>query len=119
MSVASGASGTPKPYAQMKTAIADADAELSVRATTTASMSGMRIYRSPTPAKCGRQVVTLTDAGKSNTFVAELIAGSLYVKGDATMLTTYLGLSQANSNALAGQWFGFQEQCYYAQSLRV
>jgi len=35
MSVASGASGTPKPYAQMKTAIADADAELSVRATTT------------------------------------------------------------------------------------
>lgn len=117
MSVASGASGTPKPYAQMKTAIADADAELSVRATTTASMSGMRIVQVTDAGRsAGRQVVTLTDAGKSNTFVAELIAGSLYVKGDATMLTTYLGLSQANSNALAGQWFGIPKSSgYYAQ----
>jgi hypothetical protein len=110
MSVASGASGTPKPYAQMKTAIADADAELSVRATTTASMSGMRIVQVTDAGRsAGRQVVTLTDAGKSNTFVAELIAGSLYVKGD-------LGLSQPNSNALAGQWFGIPKSSgYYAQ----
>jgi len=71
-------------------------------------MSGMRIVQVTDAGRsAGRQVVTLTDAGKSNTFVAELIAGSLYVKGDATMLTTYLGLSQANSNALAGQCLGF------------
>ena len=53
---------------------------------------------------------------KSNTAVAELIAGTLYVKGDGTMLTTYLGLTQADANELAGQWFRIPKSSgYYAQ----
>jgi hypothetical protein len=111
------ASASTTPYAQMKSVVADADAELSVRVTTTASMSGMRIVQVTDAGRsAGRQVATLYDAGKSNTFVTELIAGNLYAKGDATILVTYLALSQANANALAGQWFGIPKSSgYYAE----
>jgi hypothetical protein len=80
-------------------------------------MSGMRILQVTDAGRSGgRQTVTLTNEGKSNTIIAELIAGALYVKGDATILTTYLGLSQATANQLAGQWFGIpQSSGYYAQ----
>jgi hypothetical protein len=117
MSVASGAASTATPYEQMKTVIADANAELSVRVTTTASMSGMRIVQVTDAGRSdGRQTVTLSGAGKSNTVIAQLIKGKLYVKGDATILTTYLGLSQATANELAGSWFGIpKSNGYYAQ----
>lgn len=117
MSIPSGAASTPTPYEQMKAVIAYANAELSVRVTTTATMSGMRIVQVTDAGRsAGRQKVTLSGAGKSNSVIAELIAGKLYVKSDATMLTTYLGLSQANANELAGQWFGIPKSSgYYAQ----
>lgn len=102
-----GATSTPTPYAQMKAVIADADAEHSVRVTTTARESGMTIVQTTDAGRsAGRQSVTLSGSGTSNTVVAELIAGALYVKGDAAILTSYLGLSQADANELAGQWFG-------------
>jgi hypothetical protein len=80
-------------------------------------MSGMRILQVTDAGRsAGRQTVTLTNAGKSNTIIAELIAGALYVKGDATILTTYLALSQETANELAGQWFGIPKSSgYYAQ----
>jgi hypothetical protein len=108
---------TPSPYVQMKSVIADANAELSVRATTTATMSGMRIVQVTDAGRsAGRQTITLSNSGKSNTAVAELIAGTLYVKGDGTILTTYLGLTQATANELAGQWFRIPKSSdYYAQ----
>lgn len=115
-SLPSGAS-TPSPYAQMKAVVADADAELSVRVTTTASMSGLRIVQVTDAGRSsGRQSVVLTDSGKGHTMVAELIHGALVVKGDGTMLTTYMGLSQATANKLANQWFGIpKSSAYYAQ----
>jgi hypothetical protein len=117
LSVPSGAALKTTPYAQMRIIISNADAELSVRVTTTATMSGMRILQVTDAGRsAGRQTVTLTNAGKSNTIIAELIAGALYVKGDATILTTYLALSQETANELAGQWFGIPKSSgYYAQ----
>jgi hypothetical protein len=108
---------TPTPYAQMKAVFADANAELSVRVTTTAKESGMKIVQVTDAGRsAGRQTVTLSQPGKSNTMIAELIKGYLFVKGDTTMLTTYLGLSQANANELAGQWFGIPKSSgYYAE----
>jgi hypothetical protein len=117
VSVPAGASSTLTPYAQMRQVVANADAELSVRATTTATLSGMRIVQVTDAGRnAGRQTVTLTGSGKSNTVVAVLIAGALFVKGDNTMLTTYLGLSQATANEYAGQWFKIPKSSgYYAQ----
>jgi hypothetical protein len=116
-SIPSGATSKPTPYEQMRTVIADAKAELSVRVTTTASMSGMRIVQVTDAGRNdGRQKVTLSGSGTSNSAIAELIKGKLYVKGDNTMLTTYLGLSQATANELAGSWFGIiKSSDYYAQ----
>jgi hypothetical protein len=101
----------------MKSIVADADAELSVRVTTTATASGMRVVQVTNAGRsAGRQTVTLSDGGKSNTLIAELVAGNLYVKGDNTILTTYLALSQTNANELAGQWFGIPKSSgYYAE----
>jgi hypothetical protein len=115
-SIPAGASA-PNPYAEMKLVIADANAELSVRVTTTATMSGMRIVQITDAGRtAGRQIVTLSGSGKSNTVIAELIAGKLYVKGDTSILTNYLGLSQATANELAGQWFGIPKSSgYYAE----
>lgn len=120
----SGAASTPTPYAQMKAAIADANAKLSVRVTTNGSMSGKRIVQITDAGRNdGRQTVTLFQSGQSDSVIAELIAGNLYVKGDVTMLTTYMGLSPANANELAGQWFGISRSSSYwthvAQGLTV
>jgi hypothetical protein len=116
ITVRAGASA-PNPYAQMRMVIADANAEQSVRITTTASQSGMKIVEVTDAGRSeGRLTVTLTSEGKSNTMTAELIAGKLFVKGDAAILTSYLALSQANANELAGQWFGIPESSgYYSE----
>jgi hypothetical protein len=104
----------PNPYAQMKLVVADADAQQSVRVTTTASQSGMKILEvTDSGSSEGRQTITLTGSGKSNTMITELIAGYLYVKGDAAILTSYLALSQGNANELAGQWFGIPKSSGY------
>jgi len=117
VSTPSGATSKSTPYEQMKRVVADANAELSVRVTTTASMSGLRIVQVTDAGRnAGRQIVTLSQSGTSNSVIAELIKGKLYVKGDATILTRYMGLSQANANELGGQWFGIPESSgYYAQ----
>jgi hypothetical protein len=80
-------------------------------------MLGKRIVQVTDAGRsAGRQVATLFESGKSNTLVSELIAGNLYAKGDATILVTYLALSQANANELAGQWFGIPKSSgYYAE----
>lgn len=112
-----GATSNRTPYAQMQAVLSDANAESSVRVTTTATMSGMRIVQVTDAGRTsGRQSITLSQGGKSNTILAELVAGALYVKGNADILTTYLALSQANANELAGQWFGIPKSSgYYAQ----
>jgi hypothetical protein len=117
VSTTSGAASKSTPYEQMKQVVADANAELSVRVTTTASMSGLRIVQVTDAGRsAGRQTVTLSQSGTSNSVIAELIKGKLYVKGDASILTRYMGLSQANANELGGQWFGIPESSgYYAQ----
>jgi hypothetical protein len=117
MAVASGASSSKTPYAQMRTVIADANAQRSVRLTTTATMSGLKIVEVTDAGRsAGRQSITLTKLGYANTVKIELIAGKLYVKGDASILTSYLALPQATANELAGQWFGIPKSSgYYAQ----
>jgi hypothetical protein len=116
-STPSGAASKSTPYEQMKQVVADANAELSVRVTTTASMSGLQIVQVTDAGRhAGRQTVTLSQSCMSISVIAELIKGNLYVKGDASILTTYMGLSQANANELGGQWFGIPESSgYYAQ----
>src|SRR5580693_5455996 len=87
-STSSGAATTPTPYTQMRAVIADANAELSVRVTTTALMSGKRVVEVTNAGRNdGRQTVTLTQSGTTHSVTAELIAGNLYVTGDVTMLT--------------------------------
>lgn len=115
--VPAGASSKLSPFQQMQTVLNDANAESAVRVTTTAKMSGMRIVQiTDAGRKTGRQTITLTDAGKSNTLKVEYVAGALFVKGDGAILTSYLALSQAYANALAGQWFGVpRSSSYYAE----
>ena len=122
VSVPSGASTAA--YAQMKSVIADANAEQSVRVTSSATESGLHIATLTDAGRTsGRQVVTLTSAGKSDSLVNELVGGTLYVKGDNAILVTYMGLSQATANQLAGQWFivptGSTEYTAIAQGLTV
>ena len=93
-SLPAGASA-PNPFAQMKLVLANANAQQSVRVTTTANQSGMKILEITDAGRSeGRQTITLTSGGKSNTIIGELIAGQLFVKGDAAILTSYLALSQ-------------------------
>jgi hypothetical protein len=115
-STTAGASA-PNPYALMRLVVADANRQQSVRVTTTAKMSGMKILEITDAGRSeGRQTITLTNNGKSNTMISELIAGKLFVKGDAAILTSYLALSQANANEFAGQWFGIPRgNTYYAE----
>ena len=115
-SLPAGASA-PNPFAQMKLVLADANAQQSVRVTTTANQSGMKILEITDAGRSeGRQSITLTNGRKSNTIIGELIAGKLYVKGDAAILTSYLALSQGDANELAGQWFGIPKSSgYYAE----
>jgi hypothetical protein len=104
LNVPSGASTTP--YAQMKTVIADIRSEPSARVTATLSMTGKRLVNTTDVTKVGgRQTIVLTDAGKSNTVVIELVNGGLYVKGDEAILTSYMGFSKATSQQLSNQWF--------------
>jgi aspartate 1-decarboxylase len=115
-SLPAGASA-PNPYAQMRLVIADANRQQSVRVTTTAQMSGMKIVEITDAGHSeGRQTITLTSNGKSNTIIGELIAGRLFVKGDAAILTSYLAFSQTEANEYAGQWFGIPRgNTYYAE----
>jgi hypothetical protein len=115
-SLPAGASA-PNPYAQMKLVFANANAQQSVRVTTTANQSGMKILEITDAGRSeGRQTIALTSGGKTNTLTSELIGGQLFVKGDAAILTSYLALSQGNANELAGQWFGIPKSSgYYAE----
>jgi hypothetical protein len=114
MVVPAGASSKPTPYVQMQTVLRDANAESAVRVTTTAKMSGMRVVQVTNAGRInGRQTITLTDSGKSDTLNVEYVSGALFLKGDATILTTYLALSQMNANELAGQWFGVPRSSGY------
>ncbi|MGB8195433.1 MAG: hypothetical protein WCF25_00295 [Acidimicrobiales bacterium] len=111
------AASAPNAFAQMKLVVADANAQQSVRVTTTANQSGMKILEITDAGRSeGRQSIALTSGGKTNTLLSELIAGKLYVKGDAAILTSYLALTQGNANELAGQWFGIPKSSgYYAE----
>jgi hypothetical protein len=116
LSLPAGASA-PNPYALMKLVFANANAQQSVRVTTTANQSGMKILEITDAGRTeGRQTIALTGGGKTNTLTSELIGGKLFVKGDAAILTSYLALSQGNANELAGQWFGIPKSSgYYAE----
>ena len=117
VSLPAGASSTVTPYGQMRTAIADADAEQSARVMTNVKMSDLKIVQVTDAGRnAGRRSITLTKLGYGNTVKIVFIAGKLYVKGDASILTSYLGLSHENANALSGQWFGIpKSNVYYAQ----
>jgi hypothetical protein len=105
MSAISGASPAT-PYTHMKTVIADANAETSMRYTVHLAGNGKSIVMVTDASRVGgRQVITLTVARKSNTVIVELIAGALYVKGDAAILSSYMGLSTATSKQLSNKWF--------------
>jgi hypothetical protein len=105
-SAPSGASTAVSPYAQMKTVLADADAQTAMRYTVSLAKDGRKAATVTDSTKIGgRQVVTLSQAGISHTIVIELIAGALYVKGDSAILTSYLGLSKAVAAPLANKWF--------------
>lgn len=122
LSLPSGASTSA--YAQMKMVIADALAQSSVRVTASASVSGQRVVQVTDAGRIdGRQSLTLTNEGYSNTILAELIAGHLYVKGDASILVSYLGLSKSVANQLKSQWFGIPKSSSYytevAQGLTI
>jgi len=116
--VPAGASTKLTLYAQMQTVLRDANAESAVRVTTTAMMSGMRVVQVTNAGRtAGRQTITLTDSKKSDTLDVEYVSGALFLKGDATILTNYLALSQMNANELAGQWFGVPKSSGYYTEL--
>jgi hypothetical protein len=105
VNVPSGASSAPNPYAQMKAVLTDANVEQTFRYTLTLSMSGKRLVTVADATHLGgRQTITLTDAGQSNTVVVELIAGNVYLRGDATILATYMGYPKATAKQLANKW---------------
>jgi hypothetical protein len=102
----SGATSTQTPYAQMEKVIYDANAAVSVRVVTSLTSKGVRLVTLTNASQTGGlQTVTLTEAGKSNSVTIELLAGILYVKGDYTMLTSYLALSKSNATKFANKWF--------------
>jgi hypothetical protein len=108
----------------MKTVIADADAESSVRVSANATVSGQRVLQVTDAGRSdGRESLTLFQEGYGNTIIAELIAKKLYVKGDAAILVSYLGLSKSVANALKNQWFGIPKTSSYytevAQGLTI
>lgn len=104
IAIPSGATTTP--YSRLIFVIDDAEAKQSVHLTAHASISGKRFVQVTDAGRSvGRQTNTLTISGQSNTVVVELVAGILYVKGDATILTTFMGLSQSTSKQLANKWF--------------
>lgn len=117
VSLPAGASTPLKPYALMKLVVADADAQAAVRVTTTAKMSGLKIDEVTDAGRnVGRQSITLSKLGYSNTVKVIFVKGRLFVKGDASILTSYLGLDQGTANELAGRWFGIPKSSgYYAQ----
>jgi hypothetical protein len=116
MSISAGASTTP--YAQMKTVIADITSKESARVTATLTKSGNRLVNTTDATRFGGwQTIVLTDAGKSNTVVIELVSGGLYVKGDAAILMSYMGLSKATSKQLSNQWFSIpKDNAEYAEA---
>jgi hypothetical protein len=116
MVVPSGAD-TTTPYAQMKTVIADANAESSVRVTAAASISGETVAQVTDAGRAfGRQRLTLTQEGYRNTIVAELVGGNVYVRGDAAILVAYLGLSKTVANQLKNRWFEIPKgSSYFAE----
>jgi hypothetical protein len=108
LSVTSSAASAPNPYAQMKAALTDANTEQTFRYTITLTASGRRLVNVTDATHLGgRQTITLTQSGKSNTVIVELIAGNVYVKGDAAMLQAYMGFPKATAKQLANHWLEF------------
>jgi len=104
MSVPSGASSTP--FEQMKAVVANVKAEQSVHYAETLTTSGKRLVNTTDATRVGgRQTIVLTEAGKSNTVVIELIAGGLYVKGDSVILIDYMGFPKSTADQLSDKWF--------------
>jgi len=105
MSVSSGASSAPNPHAQMTAVFADANAEQTFRYTLTLSAAAKRLVTVTDATHLGgRQTITLTASGKSDTVVIELIAGNVYLRGDAAILTAYMGYPRATAKQLANKW---------------
>jgi hypothetical protein len=102
----SGAASSVSPLTQLKAVIADAKSELSVRVTSEVKSGSKSIVNVTDAGRVnGRQAITLTESGTSNTVDVELIAGNLYLRGNAAILSSYLALSKTTAKQLANQWF--------------
>ena len=104
MSAPSGASSTP--FDQMKAVVANVKAEHSVHYAETLTTTGKRLVNTTDATRVGgRQTIVLTESGKSNSVIIELIAGGLYVKGDSAILISYMGFPKTTANQLSNKWF--------------
>ena len=102
------AASAPNPYAQMKAVLAHANADQTFRDTITLTMGTKKLVNVTDATHIGgRQTITLTAAGKSNSVIVELIAGNVYVKGNAAILVSYMGFPKATAKRLANHWLEF------------
>lgn len=103
-SATSGAASTSTPYVQMKTVIADANAERSVRYVSSSPQQNF-LQISDVGPNIGRQTNSLVIDGARHKVTIEFISGVLFAEGDETVLNKYMGFSKATSKSLENRWF--------------
>jgi len=100
------AASTSTPDGLATTVVLNAKSELSVRVDSSATVGAKKISIETDAGRLdGVQKITVRQTGATNTVTAELIDNVIYVKGDATILESYMGLSTATSARLSNHWF--------------
>jgi hypothetical protein len=104
--------------------ILNAKSELSVRVDSSLTIGAKKISIVTEAGQLdGVQKITVRQSGSTHAVTAELIDNIIYVKGDATILETYMGLSKTTSTQFSNHWFyikdGSAEYNAVAQSITI
>jgi hypothetical protein len=119
-----GAANSEAPSALAATVILNAKSELAVRVTSSLTLGAKTISIVTNAARLyGEQKITIRQSGATNTVTAELIDNIIYVKGDAAILESLMGLSKSTATKFSKQWFyikdGSAEYDEVAQGLTI
>ncbi len=100
------ASGSVSPSNELKAVIAAADSQHSVSVASVAASGSTRITQTGTVGpSSGTQRIDYSVGGHSHVVTVLLASDVVYVNGDATVLTAYMGLKSSQAQKIAGKWF--------------
>jgi hypothetical protein len=100
------ASVSSTPYEVMSSVLAAGEAQISVKSVSTWASGAVKVVLTSYAAtSSGYQNIDYAVKGVDHHEMVKLVGGVVYVRGDATILNLYMGLTKGRAKIVAGKWY--------------